>query len=334
MSSIDSTPHMSGEPDYFSNIVSDYQDHIREIYFAWPGTSSGRAPLAEEEETIRQMSGELPYIKSMGINLNLLFNASCYGPDAVAKSFSTRTRELIAQLHDLLGIDAITTLSPVIAGMVQKEFPMIDVRASVNMRLGTVQGMNYTSSYFDSYYVQREFNRNPDRLAALQKWADAHGKKLYMLVNSGCLNFCSFQTFHDNVVSHESEITNDETTLQADTLCRDYYSGEGHRVNFLQGSWIRPEDIDKHRHYFSGGYKLATRMHDNPRMVIDAYTREKYYGNLLDLMEPGFGPLWHPHILNNRAFPADWFDKTITCGQQCTDCTYCQAIIEKTSVKL
>ena len=28
-----------------------------------------------------------------------------------------------------------------------------------------------------------------------------------MLANSGCLNFCAAQIFHDNLVAHESEVS-------------------------------------------------------------------------------------------------------------------------------
>ena len=325
---------MSGEPDYFSDIVSDCRNHIQEVYFAWPGTASGRAPLEKDEETVRQMTGELTYIKSMGVKLNLLMNASCYGKDAVSEAFCAGIRELINRLHGELDIDAITTLSPIIAGIAKKDFQMIDVRASVNMRLGTVRGMEYAADFFDSYCIQREFNRDPERLAELQEWAQCHGKKLYALVNSGCLNSCSFQMFHDNVVAHEGDINNDETTKQAGTLCRNYYSRKEHWANFLQGSWIRPEDIEKHQQHFSGGYKLATRMHDNPRLVLDAYARGKYFGNLLDLMEPGFGPLWHPSILDNRRFPEDWFDRTMACGQKCAKCAYCKEVLKKCIIRI
>ena len=217
--------------------------------------------------------------------------------------------------------------------MVKKDFPMIDVRASVNMRLGAARGMEYVADLFDSYYIQREFNRDSERLAELQAWADLRGKDLYALVNSGCLNHCSFQTFHDNVVAHESEIDGGGDSIPVGTLCRNYYGRKEHWVNFLQGSWIRPEDMEKHRQYFSGGYKLATRMHDNPRLVIDAYARGKYFGNLLDLMEPGFGPFWYPSIVDNRRFPADWLDRTMACGQRCAECTYCKAVSERTIVE-
>ena len=70
----------------------------------------------------------------------------------------------------------------------------------------------------------------------------------------------------------------------------------------LQGSWIRPEDLHHYKELFPV-VKLATRMHSRPRAVVEAYIEEKYYGNLLDLFEPGFSPAFAPYVLDNPEFP-------------------------------
>ena len=50
---------------------------------------------------------------------------------------------------------------------------MSKMRASVNMRVGTIQGMQYLAHLFDGYYVQRDHNRDITHLAELKEWADA-----------------------------------------------------------------------------------------------------------------------------------------------------------------
>lgn len=323
---------MSGEPDYFSDIVRDYQDRILEIYFAWPGEPSGRAPV--ELESLGQMQEELARIKSWGIKLNLLFNSSCYGQRALTQELADHVTSLVRQLCDTTGLDAVTTMSPVVANTVKQHFPTMDVRASVNLRLGTVKGMQYAAHFFDSYCVQREYNRDTVRLKELQAWAKKHDKRLSVLANSGCLNFCSFQTFHDNAVAHETRINAQKNIAGITTLCREYYARPEHWVNFLQGSWIRPEDIVRHQRHFAGSYKLATRLHDNPRLVIDAYARGKHHGNLLDLMEPGHGPLFYPRIVDNTRFPDDWFNMITRCDKRCEACACCQDVLKKVLVRI
>ena len=82
------------------------------------------------------------------------------------------------------GVDIITTASLAIAHTVKKYFPSIEVRASVNMKIGPVKGMEYVSDLFDSFHVQRDYNRNLGHLRALREWADEHGKKLVILATN------------------------------------------------------------------------------------------------------------------------------------------------------
>ena len=193
----------------FVDIIRDFRDHIEEVYFPWPDMPSGRAPLTLRRgyvdwNGIRLFEQDLRKIRELGLKLDLLFNANCYGELAVSTFLSNRVCSVIEYCGEIAGgVDAVTTTSPAVAHVVKKNFPTVDVRASVNMRIGTVKGMEYVSHLFDSFYVQREYNRDMDRLVELKEWADANGKRIYILVNSGCMNFCSGQTFHDNLVAHE-----------------------------------------------------------------------------------------------------------------------------------
>ena len=197
----------------FVDIAGDFKDHIGEIYFPWANMPSGRAPLLDRGGYVawdgqQKLENDLAAFRSMGIKLNLLFNANCYGKYALSQYLRNRVVSVLDYLQDKVGgVDIVTTSSLTIAGVIKKYAPAVDVRASVNMRIGTPRGMEYVSGVFDSYYVQREYNRNMEHLKMLRKWADARGKKLYLLVNSGCLNFCSGQTFHDNAVAHEQELS-------------------------------------------------------------------------------------------------------------------------------
>jgi hypothetical protein len=215
---------------------------------------------------------------------------------------------------------------------VKRRFPGIEVRASVNMRLGTVRSLEYVAHLFDSYHVQRECNRDPERLGKLHAWAEANGKRLLLLANSGCLSYCSVQTFHDNLVSHEAEAAEVQNApAEAPALCWSYLRERRRWVRFLQNTWVRPEDIHHYEPCFPL-VKLATRMHARPRRVLQAYVSQRYRGNLADLFEPGHGPLFAPFIIDNGRFPKDWFARTSTCGQQCEQCGYCASVLAQVLV--
>ncbi|MBU0477862.1 hypothetical protein KKC91_04765 [bacterium] len=327
------------DEESFVDIVKDFREHIEEVYFPWLDMPSGRSPLTMREGFVdwdgqRKLEAELKKFKEMDIKLDLLLNANCYGKDSLSQHLRNRVCSILTHLKERIGLDVVTTTSLMIAKTIKENFSAIDVRASVNMRIGSVSAMEYVADLFDSFYIQREYNRNFHRIAEMKKWADKQGKGLYVLANSGCLNFCSGQIFHDNLVAHEAEIGATQNIVGWNpSVCWNYYRKRENWIAFLQNSWIRPEDLHSYNTYFSVA-KLAMRMHANPRMVIQAYTEKKFDGNLLNLLEPGHSPIFSPFIIDNSKFPEDWFVKTTVCDKRCHNCKYCGSVLEKVLVKM
>lgn len=319
----------------FSEIVRTYQDRISEVFFAWQDTPSGRSGIATRHgytdwTAQSRTEEELRAIRDMGIKLDILFNGNCYGEYALSEKLANNVISILRHLEETVGgVEIVTTASPAIAHTVKKHFPDMEVRASVNMKIGTVKGMEYLSGLFDSFHVQRDYNRDLDHLRMLKQWADGAGKKLVMLANSGCFIHCSGQIFHDNLVAHEAQIC-EVANLKDFTpyVCWNALKNRENWPMLLQNTWVRPEDLHHYEDLFDT-VKLATRMHARPGMVIDAYCRGKFYGNTLDLCEPGFGRAIAPYIINNMAFPEDWFEKTTGCDKQCHQCGYCKSVLEK-----
>ncbi len=282
--------------------VKKYHKNISEVYFAWRNAPSGRMPASPQIQS--QLEKDIPTFKELGIKLCLLINGNCYGADAVSTKFAESIAKSIDEIKNISGtLDSVTTTSPFAAHVVKSKFPEIEVKASVNMRIGTVEGMNYLKNSFDSFYIQREYNRDFSRLRELRKWADENNRKLYGLLNSGCLNFCSNQSFHDNMVSHERELAPQETLPGFNpVMCHSFYSDPENRKNAVKyGNWIRPEDIHYYEDIFDAG-KLATRMHTQASKVIGAYARKSWPGNLADLLEPRFNNIF----IDNRSFDKNW----------------------------
>jgi len=330
-------PDSDGQQN-FVDLVELYRESVSEVYFAWVGMASGRAPVGRGEGHVdwgsqRQMEVDLTRLSEMGVRLNLLLNANCYGGQAVSQAFANEITSLLGYLASFATVDVVTTTSPFIAHVVKEGFPAIETRASVNMRIGTVDGMTYLSDLFDSFCVQREFNRDLARLAELRDWARANGKGLTILGNSGCLYACSGQTFHDNMVAHEAEVRRTVNVSDWNPVaCWRYYGDPDNWVSWLKCTWIRPEDVVNYEPYVSQ-MKLATRMHANPGKVIDAYVRGRFHGNLMDLMEPSHSILFAPYVIVNDRFPADWFDRASTCGRQCSSCDYCTDVLGQVLIR-
>jgi len=325
----------STEGEMFAEVVNDYVADIAEVYFAWPGQASGRNALGSVRgsrnwDAQNCLEEDLQRFKQQGIKLDLLFNANCYGGRAVSQHLENEVISILEHLQNVAGgADVVTTTSLTIARTVKRNFPDTEVRASVNMRIGTIQAMEYVAGLFDSYYLQRDMQRDLTYVKRIRKWCDDNGKGLYLLANSGCLYCCPGQTFHDNMVAHDSEI-DEMKNIENWTpfVCWNILRKAEKHSALLQSTWIRPEDL----HHYSDivdGFKLATRLHSHPRMVIAAYTKGSFHGNFLDLLEPAYSSLVAPFYMDNKAFPPDWFKKTSECGHYCETCGYCQTVLKQ-----
>lgn len=320
----------------FSTLVREYRVQVVEVYFPWVGQASGRASLTNRHGYIhwagqRQLEDDLVALRDLGVQRCLLFNANCYGDYANSRYLQHQVASVLDHLLELCGVEVVTTTSPAIAMTIKRHYPMVRTRASVNMRLGTIQQLSYVADFFDEYCLQRDFNRDLVHLHEVVSWAEAAGKGIQLLANSGCLYLCSSQTFHDNLVAHEVGVDEIEPIREwSPFLCRHLLRDPAHWPAVLQGTWIRPEDVAQYEGLVPV-MKLATRMHSHPRVILDAYTRGRYPGNLLDLLEPGFGAHLAPTILRNDRFPLDWFTQTSQCGHRCQQCNYCASVLEQIS---
>lgn len=325
----------SGEP--FSAVVSDYLGSVSEVYFPWPGMATGRSELGVSRGAVdwgaqEELLSSLRAIRGMGVRLDILFNATCYGDEAIGASLSNRVCSILDYLGGLgLLPEVATTASPFIATVVRRHFPEVELRASVNMRLDSTLAMEYLGDLFDSFYLRRDLQRDLSQVEAFSVWARRHGKGLCLLANSGCLRFCPYQSFHDNLVSHNGELSCRRNVPDFQPhLCWRLYRDRANFEEVLRASWIRPEDLRRYEPLVDV-VKLATRQHPRPRMVIGAYASGRYGGNLLDLLEPTFAAAFAPYVLDNASFPSDWAESGVAgaCAANCTHCGRCAEVLAR-----
>ena len=316
------------------DVIRDFREDIAECYFAMPGDPSGRGVLGVQRgeldaEAVAVFWNELRAITALGVRPVLLYNAACYGKEAVSKVFENYIVQNLHEVSELLGVACVTTTSSFVAQTVRTNFPEIELRASVNLRLCSETALTYLAPLYDSFYVAKELNRDMATLRRMRAWCDAHGKTMHLLANSGCLYHCAWQTEHDNRVAHEGEIAENESVAQAyPSPCWSHIAQSENQSQLLKNTWIRPEDVDFYAEVVNV-MKLATRMHDDPRRVVEAYARRVYRGNLLTLLEPSYLPVMGGVVVDNTKFPSDWVQRVATCNHQCRHCGYCEQIWQK-----
>ena len=291
----------------FLDCIIENRDHIYEVYFSFGDFPCGRSSQTGGDslspfELMNIQTSSLKALSENGIKLNLLFNANCYGKDSQSRAFFNKIGETVDYIKETFTLASITTTSPLIAKFIKNNFEDLEVRASVNMEIGSIEGMEYLAEYFDSYYIKRELNRDFSKIISLKEWCDKNNKNLFLLANSGCLNYCSAHNFHDNLVAHEDEISKMDNAYNFGGICKEFLKNpNNYEKLYDRTNFIRPEDINKYEGYFVAA-KLATRVHRNPSIVLKSYINQKYSGDILRLLEPAHSI--YPYVLENGNPPS------------------------------
>lgn len=329
---------LSDDGAFLKEIIKN-ADRISEIYFSVSGFQNGRGHETENTaltfyEAEKRRYEELKTLSKKGFRLNLLLNGNCYGADALSRSFYEKIGELVDFLQKEQKLAAVTTTSPMIAKFIKNNFETLETRASVNMEIGTPEGFAYLSDRFDSFYLKREYNRDLKKLKAAADWCRNHGKKLHGLANSGCLNFCSARTFHDNLVSHEEEIRGRDNAYLFEGQCSEFLKNGENKNDWLRlSNFIRPEDVALYEDYFDG-LKLATRQNPNPAAIVRAYCANRFQGAVTTLLEPDHSGVFYPDVIENSKIPSDFLKTVQRCSKNCTACNYCKTVQKEATVTL
>ncbi len=319
--------------DALKEEVMRHTDKICEIYFPWGNFTTGRGVIANSDSQ-RAMETDLEEYVGAGLKTNLLLNGNCYGRYAQARTFYQSVGDAISELIERFDLSSVTTTSPIIAKFIKGNFPELEVRASVNMEIGSPEGVEYMAQWFDGFYLKREYNWHYEKLTAMRAWCNSLGKKLYLLANSGCLNYCSARSFHDNLVAHQHEIAEMDNAFEFKGVCHEFIRSENNKHRILNHcNFIRPEDM----HLFEGlcdGVKLATRTNRNPSAVVKAYCDAHFAGNLLDLTEPSHSQSLYPSVVENARIPEEYAKFRLHCSKQCQTCGYCDEVQKKATLNL
>ena len=315
----------------FIAFLHKHRERFPEVYFPWGDFTTGRGIFTGDAARER-LAADLRGFADAGFRLCLLLNGNCCGRYALARSFYQKAGDTVDFLIGEYGLAGVTAASPVIARFLKKNFPGLEIRASVNMEIGTPEGVSYVEEYFDSFYLKREYNYDRGKLLRMRDYCRSHGKKFYILANSGCLNFCSARTFHDNLVAHQHESAEMDNAFVFKGECSVFLANEENRANFLsRTNFIRPEDVSLYEE-LCDGMKLATRTNFNPLAVASAYLDGRWQGSLPDLTEPAHSELFRPQIISGAKFPADYGKVRFDCDKRCESCSYCREVQKNATV--
>ena len=76
----------------FREACAPFLPRIAEVFFAWPGVLSCRPAPTFTPEVRERLLGDLRWARENGLRLDTLFNANCYGDEAMGSSRTSSPR--------------------------------------------------------------------------------------------------------------------------------------------------------------------------------------------------------------------------------------------------
>jgi collagenase-like PrtC family protease len=323
----------NNDPETLSEIFrlkAHAENRIREIYLSGPQEFSGAGRIAPEMD-FSEFAEVVDKIHREGIRANLLLNSICEGADWYSPAALKSTMDYLKRAHEEHGVEAVTIANPMYIREARKRFPKLEICASVLGDIDCVQkAVIFRKAGAD--VITPDVNINRD-LSLLKRIKDATHAEIKLMVNEGCLFRCPFRKFHFNYISHKSRQPDKGNKARAEDNvfslnCIQLTKSDPSQI--LKSGWIRPEDVRKYGE-ITRYFKLVGRTSSKSMVVrcIDAYLRESWSGDLLDLMAGNLYSVGMSHLLHLDNMSLDalgFFEKVASCNKECDECDYCSAL--------
>jgi collagenase-like PrtC family protease len=305
-------------------------NRIREVFLSGPQEYSGSGRVTSKL-SLDEFIKVVDKIHKEGLRVNLVMNPICEGSNWYSSEVLNTRMEYLRLVHKEHGVEAVTIANPVYMKEVRRQFPDIEICASVLSDIDSVRrAIIFKEFGANTITPDANINRNLKLLKEIKK---ATGVELKIMVNEGCLYKCPFRKFHFNYISHES--------IEGKT--------EGHSYSFpancclpitvidtsqvLKSCWIRPEDTSKYNEVTSY-FKVVGREAPRSRALrsIKAYMEEDWNGDLLDIMCSSlyhFSLRYGAYLDNKKLEEFNFFEKVTSCGINCSQCDYCAELAKR-----
>lgn len=305
--------------------------------------------------------------RQAGINFNYLFNGACTENLEQNGLWREEFKKFVLYLKSV-GVNAFTITSPLILQIIKKIYPEAICRVSTFACVNSVQKVKYWED-LGADIICADFTTINRDLKLLQEMVKSLKKaKIEILATNSCIKYCPYIHTHTNCISHSS-LNNSNYIDWCLYMCQ--YKEMCNIEEYIKSPWVRPEDIKYYEEIGIEHFKITER--DFPTEILlkrlDAYSKRKYNGNLLDLIQ-GHGYQLQTHneqLIKKTKFTnvqeilheihkvrgykqeriydslcyidnaklnnfLDFFVKD-KCLGNCENCNYCKTIADKTIIK-
>lgn len=287
---IDITMPTSFEPQFLDGITRLNAEHaaggiqVAELYGSLPRSEMGVGRPARSLPPVDRAAVErhVADLRQRGLHFSYLFNGSCSANREFRRGERARLLEEMEWVASL-GTRAVVVASPYLIDLFRTRFPEIRIHAS---------SVCFTRSLKEvAHHVRQGVARlilDPDTIrdfaflrAVRRRFPDL---EIEALANHPCLLHCPFETYCYNSVAHAS--SKETGAYEAFSLLRCNLEKLRDPVEFVRGSWMRPQDV---HHYENAGVqvlKLAGRGRPTAWLLrtARAYLSRRFDGNLMELV--------------------------------------------------
>lgn len=280
---------------------------------------------------LKALENYIRYSREKGIDFNYSLNGSCMGNREFTETGAAGLMKFLEELYEI-GVRRLTVALPSVMEFIKNSGLDFEIKASIICQITNVnKALAYQKIGIDRIVVDESVNRDFETLPRIR---DAFGEKTEIIINSMCHKDCTFRMFHYNQTAHDSVDKENSSILT-------YYN---HRCmlkraedpsNFLKLCWVRPEDL---KYYSAAGvnyYKIQgrhTAFKGDPVRAVEAYFKQSYTGNLIDLLELFGSPYAFKINLDNQkldGYIKYFYDNPGICKRDCNRCRYCDTFIKK-----
>lgn len=290
--------------------------------------SGGRDILELPSINLTELKKYITYSEKHDIAFNYTINGLCIGNKEFTKEGLKRIYGFLNKIFDV-GVRKVTVALPSLIDIIANYHLHFEIKASVICNISTPnEASDYMSLGAERIVASEWLNRDIPKLKILSNYMQG---KMEIIVNSMCLKNCIYRTAHYNQTAHDSlNVQNENYRNYYKHKC--LYKRFSDVKNILNLCWIRPEDIGKYHAIGINNFKIQGRLnaqYGDPSRTVEAYFKEKYEGNLIDLLELFYVPYSFKFDLSNNSldgFIEPFFRESSFCQNNCNVCNYCSKV--------
>lgn len=271
----------------------------------------------------------IKYSKTKNIQFAYTLNAATIQNREFTKKGISDLKVFLGDLYSI-GVRSLIISIPSLIEVVKIINPDIIIKASVICQITNANKAEFFKKMgADFIVVDESINRDFNKIAAIRK---SFGENVEVIVNSICHQDCQYKMFHYNQIAEDSiNQTNDISSNYYTFKCIERLYDD--IASFFRLSWIRPEDLKNYTNIGIKYFKIQGRqavLTGNPARAAEAYIREKYSGDLKELLLL-FSDL--PILISVDNGKLDnfikYFIKNNGCSRNCQECLYCDQYAKK-----